>query len=207
MPLKVWNGSSWVSASTARVWNGSSWVSAAAAHVWNGSSWIQFFPDGTPNISNKTSAAYGLAYDSGSADASIIHYFYFDKTYFIDVSSSGFPDNSSYTTGDTGTQTDWLSGGTTSDFSMKYTYTGNAPLVQIGATNFASTNTWYVMADNAGTAASFILNSVQSGVGSAGESSAVTISIARTSDTSTVLDTALLSMTTSASVNDSPTPD
>jgi hypothetical protein len=41
--MKVWNGSSWVSATTLRVWNGSSWVSATSGKVWNGSSWVSFF--------------------------------------------------------------------------------------------------------------------------------------------------------------------
>lgn len=50
MPLKVWNGSSWVMAPKLRVWNGSSWVelnaadNAKTARVWNGSSWVQFHP-------------------------------------------------------------------------------------------------------------------------------------------------------------------
>jgi hypothetical protein len=43
MPLKVWNGSSWVTALAVKVWNGSSWVAASAGKVWNGSSWVQFF--------------------------------------------------------------------------------------------------------------------------------------------------------------------
>ena len=43
MPLKVWNGSSWVSSTGLKVWNGSSWASAVAGKVWNGSSWVQFF--------------------------------------------------------------------------------------------------------------------------------------------------------------------
>jgi hypothetical protein len=41
--MKVWNGSSWVSAISLRVWNGSSWVSATSGKVWNGSSWVSFF--------------------------------------------------------------------------------------------------------------------------------------------------------------------
>jgi hypothetical protein len=163
---------------------------------------------GTPTISNKSSTANGLAYDSGQSSASIIHYFYSNRTYLIEGSAEGFPDNSSYSVGDLGFQTDWLSGGSASDYSMKYTYTGNAPVAQIGSTTGASVNTWYGMTDNSGTAALFSLTSIQSsGVGTTSKSATVTISIARTSDTSTVLDTATLTMTATASVNDNPLPD
>ena len=50
MPLKVWNGSSWVLVPRLHVWNGSSWVAlnaadnAKTAKIWNGSSWAQFHP-------------------------------------------------------------------------------------------------------------------------------------------------------------------
>jgi len=43
MALKVWNGSSWVSATGLKVWNGSSWATASNGKVWNGSSWVTFF--------------------------------------------------------------------------------------------------------------------------------------------------------------------
>jgi len=43
MALKVWNGSSWVSATGLKVWNGSSWVTASNGKVWNGSAWTTFF--------------------------------------------------------------------------------------------------------------------------------------------------------------------
>ena len=43
MALKVWNGSSWVSA-TPKVWNGSVWTGAKTGRVWDGSAWVTFFP-------------------------------------------------------------------------------------------------------------------------------------------------------------------
>lgn len=43
MPLKVWNGSSWVTSSAVKVWNGSSWVAVQNGKVWNGSSWVSFY--------------------------------------------------------------------------------------------------------------------------------------------------------------------
>jgi hypothetical protein len=52
MALKVWNGSSWVSA-TPKVWNGSAWTGAKTGRVWNGSAWVTFFPTlgFSPNVS------------------------------------------------------------------------------------------------------------------------------------------------------------
>lgn len=50
MPLKVWNGSSWIMVPRLHVWNGSAWVAlnatnnAKTARTWNGSSWVQFHP-------------------------------------------------------------------------------------------------------------------------------------------------------------------
>ena len=156
------------------------------------------------DISNKSSNAYGRAYDSGSASASIIHYFYSDKTYYIQPSASGLPDDSSYTTGDGGPQSNWLLGGSAADFSMKYTYTGNAPLVDIGGTLRAAGS--YFPLTASGIVASINLGVNQFGVGTNGKASTVTISIARTADTSTVLDTAVLTMSVDATVSDSPYP-
>ena len=57
MPLKTWNGSSWVSATGLKVWNGSSWVAAKTGKVWNGSAWTQFFSSDTVTISDDNVAA------------------------------------------------------------------------------------------------------------------------------------------------------
>lgn len=43
MPLKVWNGSSWVQASRLKVWDGAAWTDSKYGKVWNGSSWVEFF--------------------------------------------------------------------------------------------------------------------------------------------------------------------
>lgn len=43
MSLKVWNGSSWVSA-IPKVWNGSTWTSGTNGYVWDGYSWVRFYP-------------------------------------------------------------------------------------------------------------------------------------------------------------------
>lgn len=43
MPVKVWNGSSWTTATRVRVWNGSTWVEPLYGKVWNGSAWSIFY--------------------------------------------------------------------------------------------------------------------------------------------------------------------
>ena len=161
-------------------------------------------------INNKSTSATASAYDSGSASASIIHYFYSNKTYEIVVSAEGFPDAGSVLSGDGGAQSNWLLSPATSsivvaDFSMKYTYTGIAPLVQIGATNFASVNTWYALSGS-GTIASINLGVNQFGQGNDSESSTVTISVAKTDNLSKVLDTATLSMSVAAIVTPNENP-
>jgi len=41
IPVKVWDGSSWVDVKAVKVWDGSSWVDAKAIYVWDGSSWVK----------------------------------------------------------------------------------------------------------------------------------------------------------------------
>jgi hypothetical protein len=189
-----------------KVWNGSSWVSATALKVWNGSSWVEFFSLGTPDISNKTTNVIARAYDSGSASASIEHVFYSDKNYEIFATAVGLPANEETVEGDFGFMSNWLIGGSAADFSMKYTFSGNAlSLVQIGGVDFPSTNTYYPLTGDV--PASFNLNVNQFAPGFESRSSTVTISIARTTDLSTVLDTAVLTMSVSAEVSDSSFPD
>ena len=43
MPVKIWNGSTWTTATRARVWNGSTWVEPLYGKVWNGSAWSIFY--------------------------------------------------------------------------------------------------------------------------------------------------------------------
>lgn len=79
MALKVWNGSSWVSA-TPKVWNGSVWTGAKTGRVWDGSAWVTFFPTlgFSPNVSIAADdsqfnypAASSTAYFTVNADGSI----------------------------------------------------------------------------------------------------------------------------------------
>lgn len=61
--MKVWNGSSWVSATALKVWNGSSWVAATNGKVWNGSSWVNFF---SSSLDTQTLTSGG--YESGGGE-------------------------------------------------------------------------------------------------------------------------------------------
>jgi hypothetical protein len=60
MPLKVWNGSSWVTSTGIRVWNGSAWVTVQNGRVWNGSSWVSFFSGLSVNLQNYNPSTYDI---------------------------------------------------------------------------------------------------------------------------------------------------
>ena len=63
--MKVWNGSSWVSATALKVWDGSSWVAAASGKVWDGSSWVSFFN----SFLDQQTITTGGFYDGGGEGA------------------------------------------------------------------------------------------------------------------------------------------
>lgn len=67
MPLKTWNGSSYVAAKTLRVWNGSSWVSAKSGKVWNGSAWVSFFNSTQVNVTDQNIFASSAGFESAYA--------------------------------------------------------------------------------------------------------------------------------------------
>jgi hypothetical protein len=69
MPLKTWNGSSYVAAKTLRVWNGSSWVSAKSGRIWNGSAWVSFFNSTQVNVTDQNIFASSAGYESAFATA------------------------------------------------------------------------------------------------------------------------------------------
>lgn len=66
MPLKPYNGTSFVEANELKVWNGSSWVTSSTARVWNGSSWVIFHRGGAANFTGGTFITGGLS-DSQSS--------------------------------------------------------------------------------------------------------------------------------------------
>jgi hypothetical protein len=155
------------------------------------------------DISNKSTGALARAYQAGSAGASIEHVFYSDKNYEINASAVGLPGNEETVSGDFGFMSNWLLGGSAANFSMKYTFSGNAPDVTIGGVGNRAANTYFALEESLGVVASISLYVNQSGVGSEFKSSIVTISIARTADLSTVLDSAVLTMDVTAIVTDS----
>lgn len=71
MALKVWNGSSWVTATGLKVWNGSSWVTASNGKVWNGSAWTSFFTSATVAIDDLQLTASVGAVFNGQAYTSL----------------------------------------------------------------------------------------------------------------------------------------
>jgi hypothetical protein len=159
------------------------------------------------NISNKSTTAVGAGYDSGSATASIQHIFYANKTYEIIAAALGLPaveppaDGASLS-GDRGLMADWLIGGTASDFSMKWTTTGTVPDVRkIGGVTRAQNTYFPLVGDGVGVAAEFSINVNQFGEGENSKAASIVISIAKTSDLSTVLDTATLNMDIQAMVS------
>lgn len=68
MPLKVYNGSSWISATGLKVYDGSSWVSATNGKVWDGSSWVTFFNPVQVNVTDQYYFAGNGGYESAYAE-------------------------------------------------------------------------------------------------------------------------------------------
>jgi hypothetical protein len=193
MALKVWNGSSWVSSTSARVWNGSSWVSASAAHVWNGSSWVKFFPD-APTVSLGDYTLIGTAEDVVALNSTI--YFTLDSSgiaqvdygstaTLADLSVNGTPD---YGTG-TFTLETWLDSGAAGDVEVYVTSTGSTLLAGSSALStylsLGTTRTWG-------------LQSTRSSVGVQSKAATLSVSLVQASNRSNVLDTATINIEASA---------
>lgn len=66
MPLKVWNGSAWSTASAIKVWNGTSWASATFGKVWDGTQW-QTFHGSTLAVAINDCSATEEVYGAGSS--------------------------------------------------------------------------------------------------------------------------------------------
>lgn len=94
MPLKVYNGSSWVSATALKVYNGSSWVAASSGKInYDGTQWVPFFNAGVSITTGSTttfvSAGKGTAgyslYSHGFSPGSSVsgNYIDYDAYYSI----------------------------------------------------------------------------------------------------------------------------
>lgn len=191
MPLKVWNGSSWVSASTARVWNGSSWVNSTAAHVWNGSSWVKFFPPApTVSLGNHDLAIDDYNFDSLANIRFIINSdgsAYGDGSGSLGGTTNFYIDLTSYTPAETFIET-WLDSGSAGDVSVYVTKTGSSLQAGSSALNsylpLSTTRYWAI--------------SAASNLGLQQQACTLSISLVETSNTSNVLDTATVTLAADA---------
>lgn len=113
MPLKVWNGSSWVTSTGMKVWNGSAWTDASAGYTWNGSSWVQFFSAGAVSITNQNAQNFSLAGIGGTATARYRLYSN-GQAYRTNISGSIISISG-----------EWLVAGAASDFEVYATVSGS----------------------------------------------------------------------------------
>lgn len=88
MPLKLWNGSAWSTATSVKIWNGSIWAPAKFGRIWDGSEWKDFlnnllagggsqlFP-GSKGVEQRTQTWRGYSDGTGSGiDSSAYGSFY-----------------------------------------------------------------------------------------------------------------------------------
>ena len=142
MPLKVWNGSSWISATGLKVWNGSSWISGTG-RVWNGSSWIEFFSPVTFTPAGGTSVGSPVTLsDSGQFSATVV----------ISCSESA---TWTYSGGASGSSADIASGGSGTTITFSMSDLGGGPQsasYDVSATASGTTRYWTVTLDTSGDA-------------------------------------------------------
>lgn len=142
MPLKVWNGSSFIAASDAKVWNGSTWKAPVSGRVWNGSSWVVFLNQVNVDNHDVTVAVGGTF--NGYALASLTY----SPTGFVQAAefrlNEGLDSYARLDSGDfSGTQDvigEWLKNGNASDFQIRITRAGS-----VGGISGASFGTWTTM--------------------------------------------------------------
>ena len=100
MPLKPWNGSSFVEANEVKVWNGSSWVTAPTARVWNGSSWVIFHRGGAANFTTASYLTSGLSDDQSAPGefANVKYQINADGYVYVDQGYSGLVQGEQWST-------------------------------------------------------------------------------------------------------------
>lgn len=178
MPLRTWNGSSFNTAKSAKVWNGSSWVNIKSAKVWNGSSWVNFLS--SVNIEDASDQGNDTGFDNAYAEAGYTLYNGGGAETYNFGGGFNFP---------TSLPGQWLVGGSASDFSVRAT--SSFATGQINGTF----NTWLSLdttrAWSVGISA-FGNDDYQTG------NLDMTIDIAYTADTSTIIDTAFIQLSVTA---------
>ena len=178
MPLRTWNGSAFNIAKSAKVWNGSSWVNIKSAKVWNGSSWVNFLS--SVNIEDASDSGNDTGFDNAYAEAGYILYNGGGAETYNISGGMTFPSD---LTGQ------WLTGGSVSDFSVRATASFSTGVIS-GTFNtwlsLSTTRTWTVSATAVGN------DDYQTG------NLDMTIDIAYTADTSTIIDTAFIQLSATA---------
>ena len=181
MPFRVWNGSTFTTSKSAKVWNGSSWVNIKSAKVWNGSSWVNFLS--SVNIEDASEVANDIGFGFSQASAGYILY------NGGGAETYNFSGGTTFPTSLTG---QWLVGGSVSDFSVRATissvFLNNAyTLGTFDAwLSLSTTRQWSLEAQISGSNASATGNLV------------MVVDIAYTADTSTIIDTATITLDVSA---------
>jgi hypothetical protein len=181
--MRVWNGSAWVTAKSARVWNGSAWVNAKSAKVWNGSAWVNFLS--SVNIENASETSSGAGFDNAFAEAGYI--------LSSDGTASTFSDSGTFFEFDLAGQ--WFVGGSISDFSVRATLdsvTGSGAESVTGTfdswLSLSTTRQWSLITNAVGNDDFQFANL------------SMTIEIAYTDDTSKIIDSATITLDVSAQV-------
>lgn len=183
MPLRVWNGSSWVTAKSGRVWNGSSWVRAKSAKVWNGSSWVNFLS--SVNITNLELLASGSGFGEALGIAGY--------TLFNNGSAQGYENTGFLQEYPISGQ--WFVGGAISDFSVKATIVSERLGIG-GGTGYTGTfGSWLALT----TTRNWELTQYVNGFNRFETSQLVfDVDIAYTNDTSKIIDTARITLQATA---------
>lgn len=117
MPLKVWNGSAWSTASAIKVWNGTSWASASLGKVWDGTQWQTFHGSTLAAAINSTSA-YEEVWGAGET-LSITYTLSNTGVASLSRSASG-PTSGLFVNGATG----WLTSGSAADAQVYVSSSG-----------------------------------------------------------------------------------
>lgn len=221
MSARIWDGATWVDAAGISVWNGSAWGPASAGRIWNGSAWVEFFSgEGTPVINNHGIFASRTAYNDGGSTALVRltvgsdgvlsglgstawnPSFEAEGSIYIDLVDYWSNTLAGSTSGEIPFTGEWLQGGTPSLWSVRATITSGG-VVSSGKFRQGSYGVWLP----ASTAPQFGIN-VESSTSQRSVSFSMdfTLEIALTSDLTTILDSATISMSTAAqtSPNDPP---
>ena len=209
MPIKVWNGSSWVAAKSLQVWNGSSWASSKSGSVWNGTSWVSFFSGvGTPSLSNHTISSSAYGYNNLACSALSQLKIANDKLLSALANANGDNntmiidgidyDNPSGTSGWIAVQ-NWLSaGGDVSLWSCQA-----VPISGTPDAGSSATNTWLSMSTDRSWSATAASNS---STRLSSKTFNFTLQLALSSDTSTVLASATMQLSATSQTDASEEP-